>query len=610
MTSTFEPATRLAEQPFFIESLTKAYSEGLDPHDVIDEVFRRLESANDPGIFISVREKTEVARDVWQLGAFDPGRPLWGIPFAVKDNIDVAGLETTAGCPEFAYSPEVDATCIELLRDAGAIVIGKTNLDQFATGLVGVRTPYPVPRNAINEGLVPGGSSSGSAVAVARGIVSFALGTDTAGSGRVPAALNNIVGVKPSLGLVSNRGVVPACKTLDSVSIFALDVGDGEKVLKIIAQHDSRDSGSRRMQLAPATRPPTFSVAAPDKDSLEFFGDSVQADSFRQSLDEIARLGGEICEISFQPFFEVARLLYDGPWIAERYAVTEKIIQSKPESVLPVTAQVISRATEFSSADVFRGIYRLRELAKQIEPVLEKHAFICVPTIPTFVTLDEVRNEPIAANSKLGIYTNFVNLLDLCAIAFPVAPRRDGLPGSVTILGRAGDDAKVASLAAEICVRLATTPGSTKWESIERSLPPPAIRGDEIALVAVGAHMSGLPLNHELTGLGGRFICATHTAPMYRLYALAGGPPMRPGMVRTDKGASIAVETWALPKDRFGEFISGIPAPLTIGAVVLEDGSEMKGFLCETAGLRDAQDISEFGGWRQFLAHQTGAGDP
>lgn len=588
--------------PFTLSSLRTAYAAGLSPQDVIAEVHRRIRLADDPGIFIHLPDEAETANAAASLGAYDPAKPLWGIPFAVKDNIDVAGMPTTCACPDFAYPATEDAFVVARLKEAGAIVIGKTNLDQFATGLVGVRTPYPVPKNAIDPDIVPGGSSSGSGVAVARGIVSFSLGTDTAGSGRVPGALNNIVGLKPSLGSLSARGMVPACRTLDTISVFALTVDDAFAAFSAAARYDEADAYSRRFApMKPATPAKGLRIGVPDEKTRLFFGDQAQADSFAATCTALRKLGHEIVELDFTPLYQVAAMLYEGAWVAERYAATESIMKERPEIMHPVTRQIISGAEKLSAADAFKGIYRLADLKRKAEPMLETVDCLCVPTIPCFFTVKDLEADPIGPNSKFGTYTNFVNLLDMAGIAVPVATRSDGRPGSVTLLGVAGADGLLAGIARTLHEGAGVKLGATGWPLVSER---PAIAGlgpDEMAVALVGAHMTGLPLNHEVTGRGGRFLFAGRTAPQYRFYALAGGPPKRPGLVRTEDGASIALEVWAMPLSRFGEFMQGIPSPLGIGSVQLEGGATVKGFICETAGIAGAEDITRFGGWRAYL---------
>lgn len=589
--------------PFDIASLQRAYTAGLSPDEVIETCFARIEAVSDPGIFLHLRDHASVSRDVAALGPFDPtSKPLWGIPFVIKDNIDAAGIPTTAACPAFAYTPTEDAFVVAALKNAGAVLIGKTNLDQFATGLVGVRSPYAPPKNALDPAIVPGGSSSGSAVAVAHGIVSFSLGTDTAGSGRVPAALNGIVGLKPTLGALSNSGVVPACRTLDTISIFALTVDDAYAVHRVAAVFDSQDAYARPWPTPPLAQPaPTFRVGVPDAGSREFFGDDVQAHSFADALVKIADMGGEIVELDFTPFFDIAKMLYEGAWVAERYAAIEDFLKTSADEVHPVTRQIIETSETYSAADVFNGFYRLADLKRLAQPLADSVDVLCVPTIPTFYTVDDLTADPIGPNARLGTYTNFVNLMDMCGISVPVSPRTDARPGSVTFLAKAGHDGDVAALAEVLQQRTAPPLGATTWSLPASPLRDMAAGPGEIELAVVGAHMSGLPLNGELTRLGARFLFASKTAPAYRLYSLPGGPPHRPGLIRDDGGAAIAIEVWALPTAKFGDFIRGIPRPLGIGTLTLQDGKDVKGFICEADGATGAKDVTEHGGWRAYL---------
>lgn len=587
---------------FDIAALHAAYALGTTPSAVLAEAYARIAAAEDPAIFLHLRALEEAQREAASLPPFDPvAMPLWGIPFAIKDNIDVAGVPTTAACPAFAYVAKADAFAVAALRKAGAIWLGKTNLDQFATGLVGVRSPYGVPQNAIDPAIVPGGSSSGSAVAVARGIVSFALGTDTAGSGRVPAALNNIVGLKPSLGALSATGVVPACRTLDTISIFALTVADAWTAYRAAAVYDAADAYARPMPtpaLGPV--PQALRIGVPDAATREFFGDTAQAASFAAVMERLKALGHRVTEIDFTPFFEVAKMLYEGAWVAERMTVVETLMRENPSALHPVTAKIIGAADKLSAADAFRGIYRLADLKRAAEPALAAVDLLCVPTIPTFYSLKDLEADPVGPNSRFGTYTNFVNLMDMCGIAVPVGPRSDGRPGSITLLAKAGRDALTASVAAAIQTG---TMGATGMALPAAPAPSPASMPDETVLALVGAHMGGLPLNGQITERGGRFLEATTTAPDYRLSLLPGGPPSRPGLVRvTQGGASIALELWAMPTARVGDFLALIPTPLSLGTVRLSDGRAVTGFLAEAVGVAGAEDISGYGGWRGYLS--------
>lgn len=571
---------------------------------MIATIYSRIEAADDPGIFIHLAARADLLAKAAALGSFDPvAKPLWGIPFAVKDNIDVAGMPTTAACAEYTYWPDKDATVVARLKAAGALVVGKTNLDQFATGLVGVRTPWPIPRNAIDEALVPGGSSSGSAVATARGIVSFALGTDTAGSGRIPAGLNNIVGLKPTVGALSTAGVVPACRTLDCVSVFALTVDDAYGVFSVAAARDAADPYSRDIAVQPlATRQPVLTVGVPAKADLKFFGDMAMQAGFEAALAVLSRLGCRLVEIPFGDFYATANLLYEGAWVAERYAAIRDFMEANEAALHPVTRKIIGGARNLSAADAFRGLYALQACKAKLAPVIASVDLFCVPTAPTHYTTAAVLADPVETNSRLGTYTNFVNLLDMCGIAVPTGRRGDSLPMSVTLLAPAGRDALTAMLARDLHAASGLPLGATGWPQPSLQPAQPA-RDGMIDLVVVGAHLSGMPLNGQLNQLGAQFLRATRTAAAYKLYALAGQLVPKPGLIRVANGGmQIDVEVWRLGPEAFGRFVAAIPAPLGIGTIELDDGTPAKGFLVETAGLVGASDISSFGGWRRFVA--------
>jgi allophanate hydrolase len=436
-----------------IEALHTRYAAGLHPGEVISDVYRRIASADDPGIFIALIPEADTLAAARALCPFDPqAKPLWGVPFAIKDNIDLAGLPTTAGCPEFAYRPAASAPAVARLVAAGAIPIGKTNLDQFATGLVGTRTPYQVPRNPFDPGIVPGGSSSGSAVVVSRGIVPFALGTDTAGSGRVPAGLNNIVGLKPTNGAISTRGVVPACRTLDCVSAFALTVGDAVTVCRAMAGFDPEDPYSRPMTSRGRSVMPSASlrVGVPDFASRLFGGDELAREAFDSSVNDLAVLGAAVVQIDLSPFLAVGELLYEGPWVAERYHAVGKFIEQCPDAIHPVVRQIILAAAGLSATDAFAGLYRLAELRRAAEAAWESVDVLLVPTLPRPRRVVAIEADPIGSNSELGTYTNFVNLMDLCALAVPGRFRRDGLPSSITLVALAGCDDRIAAIGAAL----------------------------------------------------------------------------------------------------------------------------------------------------------------
>ena len=580
-----------------IGTLLAAHAKGKPVKATIEEAYARVEAHDDPALFISIRPREEVLAVVKSLETSGAeGKPLYGVPFVVKDNIDVAGLPTTAACPAFAYRPEKSAFVVERLERAGAIVIGKTNLDQFATGLVGVRSPYGVPRNALKPDLIPGGSSSGSATAVGAGLVPFSLGTDTAGSGRVPAALNGIVGLKPSLGAFSASGVVPACRTLDTISVFAGDVADAFAVYEAACAFDEKDGYARRFP-APALSalPNGIRLGVPRPDQRLFFDDANSAEAYAQDLDLMRSLGARIVEFDFEPFAEVARALYEGPWVAERYAAVKSLIESNPEALHPVTRAIVEGARKFDAVAAFEAFYRLADQKRNTARVWSEFDAMLVPTMPRPYTIAEVEADPIRLNSRLGTYTNFVNLLDLCAIAVPSSLRADGLPSSVTLVAPAGADGLIAGVAAQIGARLrpADSPPPSK------SRPP----SDRIEIAVVGAHLSGLPLNRELVELGAAFSREVETTADYRLFALPGSSPLKPGLLRVGDGAgaSIKAEVWTLDLAAFGAFVSRIPAPLGIGVIRLSDGGSVKGFLVEAEAAKGAEDISRFGGWRAYL---------
>ncbi|HEY5196058.1 MAG TPA: allophanate hydrolase [Solirubrobacteraceae bacterium] len=580
-----------------IRGLLAAYASGARaPLEVLRDAHARARESDQPA-WITLLDWDAVAAYVDRLGPPTPDLPLYGIPFAIKDNIDLAGVPTTAGCPAFARVPQESAFVVERLIAAGAIPLGKTNMDQFATGLVGTRTPYGACHSVFDERYISGGSSSGSAVSVAAGMVSFALGTDTAGSGRVPAAFNGIVGVKPSLGLLSTRGVVPACRTLDCVSVFAVDVSDGALVCAVAAAYDEVDPYSRS---TPAVGPrPAHGrhgprrIGIPPAGQMRFFGDAQAAAAWEAVLEQAAGLGWELVEIDYAPFAQAAGLLYEGAWIAERWAAVGEFVAAHPADVDPVVREIVGRGERPSAVEAFRGAYRLAELRRASEPDWDRIDALLLPTAPTIYTHEEVAADPLATNAALGTYTNFVNLLDLCAVAVPAAARSDGLPFGVTLIAPRDQDAAVMDLAASWLGEPPVTAA------------PPATDGHEDTLLAVvGAHLSGLPLNHQLTDLGATLVEATRTAPVYRLYALAGTVPPKPGLVRTqaDDGESIELEVWRIGHAGLGRLIGGVSQPLSIGAVELADGTTVSGFVCDSRVVGASRDITEWGGWRAFVA--------
>ena len=586
-----------------VAAIVEAHRSGASsPEATVARTYARIRAHGDPAIFITLRDEADALAEAAALAAKgDTDLPLYGVPVAVKDNIDVAGLPTTAACPAFAYDPGKDAACVASLRRAGAIVIGKTNLDQFATGLVGVRSPYGTPRNLFDPSLIPGGSSSGSAIAVGAGLVPLALGTDTAGSGRVPAGLSNIVGLKPSLGLVSTAGLVPACRTLDCVSVFALTVDDAFAALAAMAGPDPADPYSRPRPLgAPQAVPAGLRIGVPMPGQRLFFGDKASAAAYEAALADLAGLGAAIVEIDIEPFYETARLLYDGPWVAERYISVRSLMASAPEAMHSVTRQIILGGAHPSAVDAFKAFYQLEELRCVRDHTFGEIDVLALPTVPTVYTVAQVLADPIGLNSRLGTYTNFVNLLDLCALAVPASMQ--ATPFGITLLAQAGNDATLASLGRVFHAGTGLPLGATG--TAQPALAPlPGAPAGEIAIAVVGAHLTGMPLNGELKFFGARFLERTTTTADYRLFLLPGTTPAKPGLLRVgvDAGVAVDVEIWTMPGEQFGRFVASIPAPLSIGTLTITDGRDVKGFLVEAEATRDARDISAFGGWRNFM---------
>jgi allophanate hydrolase len=589
---------------FLLADLHAGYRTGrFRPLDAVEIAWARAERVEALNLWITRLTPAQVGMYLERLnGRSIEELPLYGIPFVVKDNIDLAGVATTAACSAFAYVPARSATVVERLIAAGAIPLGKTNLDQFATGLVGARSPYGICRNSFNPDYVSGGSSSGSAIAVALGIASFALGTDTAGSGRVPAAFNNIVGLKPSLGRLSSRGVVPACRSLDSVSIFTLTAEDAAEVLSVAEGFDAADAYSRLTENAGLRG---SRIGIPRSDQLEFFGDHGFARLFDRAVVRARELGFSVEPIDFEPFLEIARLLYEGPWTAERYAAIEALIESQPDALLPVTHRIIAGARAFSAVAAFKAQYRLMELKRRSQSVWDSIDVLMTPTAGTIFTVEEIQADPINLNSRLGYYTNFVNLLDLAAVAVPAGFRSDDLPFGITLIGARATDRALLGLGARLHRAAVDRLGAMPW-TLPPPAPPPTASAPGIsspglmALAVCGAHMDGLALNTELRNRGGQLLRKTRTAPCYRLFALPGG--RRPGLLRVSEGgASIEVEVWGIRASDFGSFMHTIPAPLGIGTVQLEDGECVPGFLCEAHALENAEDITRCGSWREYL---------
>lgn len=565
-----------------VGALRRAYAAGgLHPRDVACEALHRAGEA-DRAVWIHRLDPAAVLAYVDRLEdlALDSA-PLWGVPFAIKDNIDLAGVPTTAGCPGYAYVPERSATVVERLLAAGAVPIGKTNLDQFATGLVGTRSPHGAVPNAVDPSYIAGGSSSGSAVAVAHGIVPFALGTDTAGSGRVPAAFNGLVGFKPTRGWWSTRGVVPACRTLDCVSVFARTVADAYAVAEVAGGFDVEDPYSRRMEFT-GFDPDAARYGYLAAEGLPWSGDTVYPELYESC---VSGLPGAPRTVDPEPFLTAGRLLYEGPWLAERVAAVGDFVEAHPDAVHPVTRTVIEGGRTLDAADCFRAQYRLAELRREADAVFASIDVLVAPTAPTHYTLDEVEADPLDTNARLGAFTNCVNLLDLCAVAVPAGTTSDGLPFGVTLLAPAGRDHALLRAAAAFLDE--EMPGAYE--------PLPGM----VHLAVCGAHMSGQALNGELTGRGAWRVDATRTAPRYRLLALPDGK--RPALIRSESdGAPTELEVWSMPSGAVGGFLATVDRPLALGSVELEDGRWVHGFVGDAGAASGGVDITRFGGWRAY----------
>lgn len=581
------------------EWLSAYRDHAMTPATLLHELHAALSPDDNAWIYCASRH--DIDAQLEKLAALGDAHslPLYGVPFTVKDNIDVAGMPTTAACSAFSYIAERDAFCVALLKQAGAIVLGKTNLDQFATGLVGTRSPYGAVPNSFNPDYVSGGSSSGSATTVARGLVPFSLGTDTAGSGRVPAGFNNLVGLKPTKGRFSTRGVVPACRSLDCVSIFSLTVEDADRVATLLTVFDEADGYSRAHATTPVyfSTTPRFGIPA----LIDWFGDHQAKAAWEATLTRMSDLGVTLVPVDFTPMLTLAQLLYGGPWVAERHAALKTFMQNHAEDMNPVVRGIIEKATAFSASDAYSAEYQRAQLARDIGVIMQAFDALLVPTTPRHPTIADVNADPVAVNSQLGTYTNFVNLADCSALALPAAFRADGLPFGITLIAPAWQDAALAAF------------GKT-WHSatqlplgaVNKPQPPASISSEPPAgylrLAVVGAHLSGMPLNIQLQERNAIFVESTYTASNYRLFALPNTTPPKPGLIRTNEGAEIIVELWDIPVDRFGSFVALIPAPLGIGTLQLKDGRAVKGFICEGAAVAGATDITHFGGWRAYIA--------
>ncbi|MFV0576842.1 MAG: allophanate hydrolase [Vibrio sp.] len=580
-----------------IESLLQAFKQGeLTVKDFLTQKYQ--EAKNDQqNAWISLITESQLNAYIANLEHANIDElPLFGVPFAVKDNIDLEGLPTTAACKEYVYQPEQSAFVVQRLIEAGAVPLGKTNLDQFATGLVGTRSPWGAVKNTFNPEYISGGSSSGSGVTVANNQVLFSLGTDTAGSGRVPAAFNNIYGLKATKGLLSCSGVVPACKSLDCVTLFSKSAQDLETLFDIVAQHDMEDAYSRVRQ---NTQPEFVNfkgvkIGVPTLEQRAFFGNESYQTAFEQSLKRLEQLGAELVEFNLEPFISAAKLLYQGPWVAERYAAIEDFFNQDSSRCLPVIETILSGAKNYSAADTFKNMYQLQAYKAQCDVLMASVDLVVTPTAGTIHTIEAVNQNPIELNSQLGYYTNFMNLLDYAAIAVPASITDQGLPFGITFFSQCQSDTTLLSLAQAWQESMGLPLGAT-GEMLNQN--------DYMPLLVCGAHMQGLPLNWQLTSLGGVLKQKTQTSTQYQMYALAGGPPYRPGMVRNEQeGKAIEVEVWIMPKSSIGALLSMIPAPLGLGSVELASGEWVKGFICEPIGLNGATDITHFGGWRAYMA--------
>ncbi len=588
-----------------LHALRARYADGsIKPSEVIAQLLQRIAAVERPEVWISRVPDTQLLENAQALDELLAAEgasllakfPLFGIPFAVKDNIDVAGMPTTAACPAFAYTPERSATVVDRLQAAGVILLGKTNLDQFATGLVGTRSPYGAVRNAKSPDYVSGGSSSGSGVTVALGLACFSLGTDTAGSGRVPAGLNGIVGLKPTRGLISARGVVPACRTLDCVSIFAQTVADAWTTLQSAAGYDAEDAYSRVVPMAGVKRR-SYKIAVPAQP--EFYGDAAAQQAYEATLARLRALPQvEIGTIDYAPFAQAASLLYQGPWVAERLAAVGKFYDTNAADMDPTVAGIIGQGKHYDAVDTFKAVYRLADLKRAAETQLQGYDLLLVPTTPTMHTIAAVQADPVRLNSQLGHYTNFVNFFDMAALAVPAAARADGHPAGVTLIGSCGSDHLLAA-AAQVLF-------SQAHGDIAVASDPLAFNEPTVQVAVVGAHLDGQPLNWQLLERGARKREGTTTSANYALSALPDTVPPKPGLARVAGGGRmIEVEVWEMPLRRFGEFVAEVPPPLAIGSVELQDGRWVKGFVCEPAALTGATDISHFGGWRAYLASRS-----
>lgn len=589
-----------------IASIQSAYQKGDTTPEILISALRK-KAASQQAVWIHLLSDDELKPYLEALKAKPQAEcPLWGVPFAIKDNIDLAGIPTTAACPDFAYTPEKSAHVVQQLIAAGAIPLGKTNLDQFATGLVGTRSPYGATPNSFNPEYISGGSSSGSSVATAEGVVSFALGTDTAGSGRVPACFNNLIGLKPSKGLLSTSGVVPACRSLDCVSVFALTATDAKSIFYVAESFDATDAFARSnpvTNIGHVNMPSNFTFGVPLPEQLVFFGDEAYQQAFAESLVLLESLGGKKIEIDFTPMLDTAKLLYEGPWVSERYVATQEIIETNPKAMEDVIYTIISGGESPKATDAFSALYKLQANKQIADKLVAKVDLLVTPTAGRHFTIAEINEEPIARNSQLGYYTNFMNLLDYAAVAVPTCFTTTKMPFGITLFSEAFSDQKLLTLAERIQHKTALTLGATDhvYQETDQSLEDSQ---GYIDVLVCGAHLSGMVLNQQLLARGAWLKQTTLSAEKYRMYAVQGAV-VRPAMIRDEEnGASFEVEIWSLPVSEFGSFVVGISQPLGIGKVETIEGEWVTGFIAEGYAADIGSDISEFGGWRNYIAKQ------
>lgn len=564
-----------------IEVLLSGYRKGLfTPEEVIRVIIQRAEQTSEKHIWILPPVYERISPYLENLQGLNPADyPLWGIPFAVKDNIEVSGWPITAACPDYAYTAERHAGVVERLVAAGAVPVGKSNLDQFATGLVGTRSPYGDTHNALRPELISGGSSSGSAAAVALGQAAFALGTDTAGSGRVPAALNGLIGYKPAVGAWPSRGVVPACRSIDCVTAFTNTLEDAASVDRQVRGRMEGDPYSFDRPLAPAALPDRFLLPA---EPLTFYGpfENEYRAAWERSKQMIEQTGIPVVEVDIAMLREAAALLYEGPLVAERWSDLQPFIENHPGAALPVTETVLRTGEQasFTAAALFRSQHRLAEIRRSTENLLQ-NAVLVLPTAGGTWTREQVAADPIATNSQMGLYTNHCNLLDLSALAIPAGEAAERLPFGITLFALPAEEANLSAAATLIETEV-----------------------DRITVAVCGLHMRGMPLEPQMIGLGASFIETIQTAPAYKLYRLPT-TPSKPGLIRvTEGGSAVEVELWSMPVASFGQFTASIPAPLGIGKIEMQDGRILSGFVCEAYAAQNGIDISQHGGWRNALA--------